>query len=123
MNSGRDSISVDTESHPVGFIVVRFTVGAIYPLRLVLNTGFVMTCLTLSARDNLTAFGHLRDTGERFPVLHDLSLGGRPLAPLPVRVNAAVARIAPEGMLGLNFLRQFREIHFDTETGRLTLRF
>jgi hypothetical protein len=79
--------------------------------------------VTPSARDNLTAFGHLRDTGERFPVLHDLWLGGRPLAPLPVRVNAAVARITPEGMLGLNFLGQFREIHFDTETGRLTLQF
>ena len=123
MSFSRDSISVETESHTLGFIVVRFTVGALYPLPLVLNTGFVMTCLTPGARDGLAAFGHLRDTGERFPVLHDLSLSGRPLPPLPVRVNAAVARISPEGMLGLNFLGRFREIHFDTGTRRLTLTF
>jgi hypothetical protein len=97
--------------------------SSVYGLRLVLNTGFIMTCLTPVARDGLIAFGLLRRGDDRYPVLHELSIGGRPLPPLPVRVNQAVARYSPDGMLGLNLLSLFREIHFDVETRRLTLTF
>lgn len=121
MTSG-DSISVETLSHPLGFIVVPFRIGTLYTLHLVLNTGFVMTCLSPGVRDSLAALGHLRDTGGRFAELHDMSVEERLVAPLPVRVNALVARMDAEGMLGLNFLNRFREVCFDAETRRLTLR-
>ena len=121
--SNRSSITVLTETYSLGFIAVPLTAGSIYGLRLVLNTGFIMTCLTPGARDGLIAFGNLRRGDGKYPVLHDLAIGGRPLPPIPVRVNQAVARYSPDGMLGLDILSLFREIHFDVETRRLTLTF
>jgi hypothetical protein len=120
--TSEDSISVETLSHPLGFVVVPFRIGTLYTLHLVLNTGFVMTCLSPGVRDSLAALGHLRDTGGRFHELHDMSIEVGPVPPLPVRVNSLVARMDAEGMLGLNFLNRFRQVCFDVGTRRLTLR-
>jgi hypothetical protein len=52
-----------------------------------------------------------------------LALSGEAIAPLQMRVNVAVGRVDIDGILGLNFLNRFREVCFDVETRRLTLRF
>ena len=57
----------------------------------------------------------------RFYVLKDLQLGGRPMPALEVRVNSGIGLLGFEGILGLDFLGRFREIHFDVPSRRLTL--
>jgi hypothetical protein len=81
-----------------------------------------MTCLRPGMRDSLAALGHLRTTSGRFLELHDVTLGDTSLPPLLVRANRVVERFDVDGMLGLNFFTQFREVCFDVSTQRLTLR-
>ena len=120
MASSESKLIVQTRDHPIGLIVVPFAVGEFYNLLLILNTGFVISALTPGVRDSLEALGHLQHTAGRFYQLHDLRLGGRPVPPLTVRVNIAIATLGVEGIVGLNFLNQFREIHFDVESRVLT---
>lgn len=101
---------------------MRFKVGAIYDLPLVLNTGYLISCVRPGVRDTLVALGHLRPTFGRFYNLHDIVLAGKSMAPLEMRVNAAIGCVDMDGILGLNFLNRFREVCFDIETRRLTLR-
>ena len=81
----------------------------------------MISCISPAARDILAALGHLRHSGGRIYQLHDLRVGGSPVAPLEVRVNAAVSLLGFEGIVGLNFLNRFRAIHFEVESGLLTL--
>ena len=50
-------------------------------------------------------------------------MSGVALPPLDMRLNAAIARLDIEAIMGLNFLNQFREIRFDTQTREMTLIF
>lgn len=59
MASSGNSLSVQTRAHRIGLILVPFRVGGLYNLELVLNTGYIVSCLSISARDVLVAIGHL----------------------------------------------------------------
>jgi hypothetical protein len=117
-----DEISVETYTHTSGLIAIRLKVGPLYSLPLVINTGYLISCVRPGVRDSLVALGHLRPSGGRFYELHDIALAGRAMPPLEMRVNAAIALLDMDGVVGLNFLSQFREVCFDVETRRLTLR-
>lgn len=122
MTASNDSISVETITHPLGLIVIPFKVGTLYGLKLILNTGFPMSCLTPGVRDSLAAFGHVSQIAGRTLRLGDLRLEEHALPDLDVRVNAGVARLGADGVVGLNFFNQFREVCYDVEARRLTLR-
>lgn len=117
-----DEFSVETYTHTTGLIAVRLRVGPIYSLPLVINTGYQFSCVRPGVRDSLVALGHLRSSGGRFYELHDIELAGRPMPPLTMRVNVAVGRIDADGVLGLNFFSWFREVCFNVDTRRLTLK-
>lgn len=121
MTASGGSISVDIVTHPLGLILIPFKVGSLYGLNLILNTGFPISCLTPGVRDTLAALGHVRPLTGRMFRLGDLRLEGHALPDLDVRVNAGVARLGADGVVGLNFFDQFHEVCFDVETRRLTL--
>ena len=52
--------------------------------------------------------------------LGDIRLEGHALPDLDVRVNAGVARLGADGVVGLSSFNQFREICFDVGARRLT---
>ena len=126
MNGSNREFVVHTRNNPRGLILVPFTVGDLYELPLVLNTGYVVSCISAGVRDVLSALGYLQQTGRSSYLLGDLSVGGQAVAALEVRVNRAVALIGVEGILGLNFLADHRgEVSFQCHTppnvGSLTL--
>jgi hypothetical protein len=55
-----DEISVETYTHSTGLIAVRFKVGVLYDLPVVINTGYLISCARPGVRDSLVALGHLR---------------------------------------------------------------
>ena len=58
---------------------------------------------------------------ERTYVLGRLSVQGQPLPPLSVRVSGVLRQTGVDGVLGLDFLGQYEDIHFHVPTFRLTL--
>ena len=119
-----DRLVIETHVHATtGLIVVPVRVGTIYRLELVLNTGYLVSSISRGARDALLALGHLGQVSGRYYRLHDISVGGVALPPLDMRLNATIARLGIEAIMGLNFLNQFREIRFDTQTQEMTLIF
>jgi len=121
VNGSNRELVIQTRSDPRGLILVPFKVGDLYELPLVLNTGYVTSCISVGVRDVLSALGHLRQTGRNAYLLDDLSFEGHSVAALEVRVNRAVGLIGLEGILGLNFLNRYRTVCFDVDALRLTL--
>jgi hypothetical protein len=119
-----DRFVIETRIHATtGLIVAPLRIGAMYRLELVLNTGYLVSSISRGARDALLALGHLGHSSGRYYRLHDISVGGVTLPPLDMRLNATIARLGIEAIMGLNFLNQFREIRFDTQTQEMTLIF
>jgi hypothetical protein len=119
-----DRLVIETYVHvTTGLIVAPVRVGAIYRLELVLNTGYLVSAISRGARDSLLALGHLGHISGRYYRLHDISVSGVALPPLDMRLNAAIARLDIEAIMGLDFLNQFREVRFDTQTRQMTLIF
>lgn len=71
--------------------------------------------MSTGTRDVLDAFGYLTHTGGRLYRLHELSMVGRSLPDLNLRVSPVASQLRLEMMLGLNFLQEFTEICFDRE--------
>jgi hypothetical protein len=117
-----DVIATQTRTHQRGWLIVTFTVGALSALDCVVNPGYPVSAISLGTRDVLGALGHLEHTGGRLYRLLDLSLEGQALPNLHVRSSPAVDLLGVEGVIGLNFFRQFREVCFHVPSGRLTLR-
>ena len=88
----------------------------------VLNACFLLSAISDGTRDTVSALGHLEHEGGRIYRLRDVTLAGRTLPDLPVHTSRAIALLGVEGILGLNLLRQFREIRFDVSSRLLTLR-
>jgi hypothetical protein len=110
-----DRLVIETYIHATtSLIVAPVRVGAFFDLELVLNTGYLVSSISRGARDALLALGHLSHISGRYERLHDISVGGVTLPPLDMWLNATIARLGIEAIMGLNFLNQFREIRFDT---------
>ena len=119
-----DRLVIQTHFHATtGLIVAPVRVGTFFDLDLVINTGYLISSISPGARDSLLALGHLGHASGRYFRLHDISVGGIALPALEMRLNAAIARLGIEAVMGLNFLNQFREVRFDTQSRELTLIF
>ena len=124
MARSADRIVIETHVHETtGLIVAPVRVGAVFDLELVLNTGYLVSSISRGARDSLLALGHLGHVSGRYFRRQDISVSGVALPPLDMRLNPAIARLDIEAIMGLNFLNQFREVRFDTQTREMTLIF
>jgi len=128
VTSAGDSLAIRLEDDPNGFLLVPCTVAIalttdalVYKFRLVLNTGRPLSVLSLELRDSLAAFGVLDEIAPGLYRLRGMLLDGQQGPPLIVRASRGPRLLGFEGMLGLQFLNGFRQIHFDRDTRLLTL--
>lgn len=121
MAEGDDDVVVETVRHRNGWIVVPCLIGSEYNLEFMLNTGRPLSYISVDTYENLSAAGLCDHIGGSIYRVRRLVMAGREMPPLFVRVSAAVAALGFEGMLGLHFLNQFGAVHFERDSGRLTL--
>jgi hypothetical protein len=113
---------VQTILHPRGWwVMVPIEVAGAVTLELVLDTGSLLSGISEPTREMLAARGLLSQAGERRFLLRDLTIQGQPAPDLVVRVSRRVTQAGARGVLGLDFLGKFRDIHFHVPSMRLTL--
>jgi hypothetical protein len=94
-------------------------------LRLVLDTGTPQTGISASLLSELQARGLAPPSGIRFGsqlfLLERISIEGQPISDFEVQISPSATRLGIDGILGLDFLAQFRRVCFDVDDMRLTL--
>ncbi len=115
-------IVVQTRLHAVNqWILIPLVIRGGEAVNMVLDTGAPLSAISNDTRDTLIAAGLLEPLRGNWYTLRGLSIQGQPIADLMVRISSRVTQARAEGLLGLDFLRQFTEIHFHVPTLRLTL--
>lgn len=116
-------IATECHIHPSGrWITLAVLVRSTETLSMVLDTGSPVSALSLQARAALAARGFLTEGSQpRTWLLRDVSIEARPIPDLEVRVLARLDRLQIVGLLGLDFLRMFEDVHFNVPTLRLRL--
>lgn len=113
--------TVDAYSHErFGWVVLPLQVHGVN-LNMVLNTGLPFSAISEGARDDLLGREILPPVTRSSYILTDVTMIGTPLSDLLVRVRRNLTQFEVDGILGLDFLRQFTEIHFEVASYRLTL--
>jgi hypothetical protein len=115
------TVSVQTHTHPNGWIMVPISVCGVWHGEFLLNTFTPVSSVSPTTTTMLEAFRCLGSHADQRHRLQGLIVGDVRLPDLPVRVSRAAALLDIEGMLGLNFLRQFTTVRFDVPSGTLTL--
>jgi hypothetical protein len=93
---------------------------------MVLDTGTFFSAVSEPLPENLETIGVLETTarnfqGSPFYRLNGLSVSGQEIPPMDFLVSPTATRLGIDGILGLNFLVQFRHVAFDVDEMRLTL--
>jgi hypothetical protein len=101
--------------------MVPVTVCGIWHGHFVLSTIATTSAVSAGTASALDAFHCLSRHDQAGLVLRGLVVGQHRLPDLSVRVSPAATMTGVEGILGLDFLRQFTTIRFDVADGRLTL--
>lgn len=114
---------VQARLHSSGnWVTLRVRVGPITTLAMVLDTGSPVSVIGPNVRDNLLAEGRLQMSGAPdLYGLRDISIQDQPVPELAVRVLPRLRRLQVDGLLGLDFIRLFRAVHFHVDTLRLVL--
>lgn len=92
-----------------------------YRFELMLSTGRPLSVISFELRDRLGAFGYLDEISRGFFRIRGVEMGDQPAPDLIVRASQGPALLGFAGMLGLRFLSDFRQIHFDRDTRLLNL--
>jgi hypothetical protein len=119
-------ISVRVRLHETKFwLLVPIELLGYRGIRLVLDTGTPQTGISASLLSELQARGLAPPSGTRLGsqlyVLQNLSIDGQSIPDFEVLVSRSATRFALDGILGLDFLAQFRRVCFDVDEMRLTL--
>ncbi len=75
----------------------------------------------VASRDDLLRRGLLDPQQRPRYVLRSWSIQGQPIPDIIVRVSTRVTQVGADGVLGLDFLGRFTDIHFHVPTRVLTL--
>ena len=79
---------------------------------MVLDTGSPLSSVSEPTHRRLAGAGSVRHiVGRRFALTRPL-LDGQPVDDLEVRISTRVTRVGADGVLGLDFLGRFTDIHF-----------
>jgi hypothetical protein len=114
------SIVVSTWLNRRGWIMIPVTVCGWWRGDFVLNT-IATSSVSAGTATALDALQCLTRSAGGSHLLRGLTIGEARLPDLPVRVSPAATLTHVEGMLGLDFLRQFTSLRFDVPAGTLTL--
>src|SRR5438094_9460920 len=116
-------IRVRATLHPSGYwIALPVTVMDVAELLMVLDTGSPVSAISPPVRDALLTSGLITPAsdGARY-LMTRLTVHDQPLPDLVVRVLSRLERIRVNGLLGLDFLRQFEYVHFHVPSLQLVL--
>jgi predicted aspartyl protease len=112
---------VQTHLHRRWWVIVPLIVGGTLHLEMVLDTGSSLSAVSAATAERLRELGLIpADAGQRF-TLRDVTISGHAVADIAARLSARVGEVGAEGLLGLDFLGRFSDIHFHTASMRLTL--
>ena len=116
-------ISTIAKLHPSGrWITVNVVVAGTRTLSMVLDTGAPVSALSPHTGTILEARGLASPSSDpRVRVLRNLTIAGHSVPDLEVRLLARLDRIQVVGLLGLDFLRLFEDVHFNVPSLRLRL--
>jgi hypothetical protein len=90
-------------------------------VRLVLDTGSPFTAIADSLRQTLADAGLLTETGGDVYLLHDVTIAGQTLDGFQARLSRRATRVGVSGVLGLDFLARFTDVHFHVPSMQLSL--
>ena len=117
---GRE-LSIQTWPHPLyDWIMIPLEVGGDIVVDVVLSTYSPLSYVSERSRNTLVGLGFGESVGDEQCHLYNVSIQGQRIPDLSVRVRRNVVPTA-DGILGLDFLNQFTDIHFHVPTMRLTL--
>ena len=100
---------------------MRCTIEPHFALELVVNTGSPMSVISAGARTELERYGYIDQVDGSNCRISEWNIDGQRMAPLSLRVSAVMTRLGISGFLGLQFLEQFKSIHFDRDSNILIL--
>ena len=103
------------------WVIVPLEVAGAVTIEMVLDTGSFLSGISEGTREMLVRLGLLEADATPPYVLRNVAVQGQPLTDLRVRLSRRVAQVGAQGVLGLDFLGQFTDIHFHVPTMRLTL--
>lgn len=114
-------LAVQTHLHPkLWWVLITLEVDG-RSFDMVLDTGSPLSSVSRGMYDELARAGAIDRLGRRGYVLRRASIEGRVIADLGVRVSRRVTQVGADGVLGLDFLGRFTDVHFHVPSLRLTL--
>lgn len=121
-------LSIQTREHPNPrgrWVAFTITVAGFHDLEVVLDPGSPVSVISPEARDELTSLNLLQQSSDpRYEYrLTSLTVQGQLFPDLDVRILRKLTRLQIVGLVGPDFLWQFRAIHFDVPTRRLVLEY
>jgi ribosomal protein S19E (S16A) len=90
-------------------------------IEMAVNPGVPRSSISAATRHRLIMEEIVPPREERTYILSNVQIEGQPVPPLHVRVSAVLRRVGVGGIVGLDFLGQYEDIHFHVPTFRLTL--
>jgi hypothetical protein len=121
------SLSIQTYLHPNprgSWITFTLTLVGTYDLAMVLDPGSPVSAINPAVRDELRGLGLLREgSRSRYYQLTPLTVERQPFPDLEVRALPRLSQLQIEGLIGLDFLRQFAAVHFYVATLQLVLEY
>jgi hypothetical protein len=116
-------MAIQAALHPSGlWITVPLVIDGIQDFVPVLDTGSPVSVISPRMQERLLGRGLLMAAAqpEQYRLSH-ITADMQPLPDLDVRVIRRLDRLGADGLLGLDFLSQFRRVCFDTHTLLLVL--
>ena len=114
-------LSVQAHFHPrLWWVLVSLEVGG-QSIDMVLDTGSPLSSISQATYDKLSGTGAIeRLSGNRY-LLRRPVIDGQDIRDLIVRLSRRVTQVGADGVLGLDFLGHYTDIHFHVPSLRLTL--
>ena len=114
-------IVIEVTPHPrYGWLMVPVQIPGDAVLDMALNPGVPRSSIGATVQHDLMMRELLPPVNQREYVLADAAIQGQRIPPLTVRVSR-VRLPGADGIIGLDFLAQFTDIHFHVPSFRLTL--
>jgi hypothetical protein len=114
-------IVIDAWQHPLyGWVMISIEISTGVVLEMAFNPGVPASSISVRTQRYLIQKEVLPPIEQRGYVLLGAMVQRQRLPPLNVRVSR-INRPGADGILGLDFIEQFTDIHFNVPTFRLTL--
>lgn len=103
------------------YILIPVRVGDKLIVDVVLDTGAPLTSMSQRLYTRLQAASYLSHIATNRYIHSPAPIAGESVAPLNIRGSKFLTSIGVVGVLGLDFLARYTEVHFNVKTGLLTL--